>query len=377
MVKHRGHNEGTITQRADGRWEARVSLPDGKRKSIYGKTRREVEKKLRDILNDLERGLLPPDGRQTVEQFLTYWLQSVAHDIEPSTLRIYGFHIRRFLKGFSGLPLSRLTPQQVQVFYARMISDGLAPTTVNRMHAVLKQAINDAMRLGIVPRNIFEVVRPPRYEPEPKQVLTEEQARQLLEAVRGDRLEALYVLVLATGLREGELFALQWQDINFDEGTLEVRQGLQRTPDGYRIRNPKTRTSKRTIALASHVVEALREHRQRQELEKRVLGEIWDNTYDLVFPNAFGRPKKPANFIRKQFPRVLAKAGLPDINFHDLRHTAATLLLRRGVHIKVVSEMLGHASVGITLGIYAHVLPNMQRDAADMAAKMFGRKKSE
>jgi integrase len=253
-----------------------------------------------------------------------------------------------------------------------LLSKGLAPTTTNRTHAIVKEAFKDAVRLGIISRNVLDLVKPPRYEPAPKQVLSEEQARQLLEAAKGERLQALYVLVLATGMREGELFALQWEDVDFEAHILSVNHGLQRTIAGYRMHNPKTRSSKRTIALAPHVVQALRAHRERQIEERRILGNAWDTTYDLVFPNAFGQPKKPANFIRKQFPRLLAKAGLPDIHFHDLRHTAATLLLKRGVHVKVVSEMLGHASISITLGIYAHVLPNMQRDAADMASKMFG-----
>lgn len=372
MGKKRGNHEGSLYQRADGRWAAEISLPNGKRKVFYGKTRKEVEKKLRDALNDLEKGVLPPDGRQTVEQFLNYWLSAVEHDIEPSTFRGYGFHVRRFIKEFGKVALAKLTPQQVQAFYARLLKQGLAPTTTNRTHAIIKGALKDAMRLGLISRNVLDIVRPPRYEPAPKQVLTEEQARQLLKAVRGDRLEALYVLVLATGMREGELFALLWGDVDFESGSLEVRHGLQRTIQGYRMHRPKTRSSKRTIALAPHVVKALQQHRQRQEEEKLILGDAWDCTYDLVFPNAFGRPKKPTNFIRKQFPRMLAKAGLPDIDFHDLRHTAATLLLKRGVHIKVVSEMLGHSSISITLQIYAHVLPNMQRDAADMVAKMFG-----
>ncbi len=372
MPRRRGNKEGTILPRKDGRWMSQISLPDGKRKTFYGVTRKEVEKKLRDAQNDLEKGIVPADERQTIEQFLTYWLASVEHEVEPSTYRIYDVHVRRFVKEFGKVTLAKLSPQQVQVFYAKKIKEGLAPTTTNRMHATMKQAMRDAIRLGLVPRNIFELVKPPRYEPEPKQILTEDQARQLLRAAKGERLEALYVLVLATGMREGELFALQWQDVDFDGCVLSVHHGVQKTSQGYRMHEPKTRTSKRSIALAPHVVQALQAHQQRQAQERELLGDEWDETYKLVFPNSFGRLMSPHRFTTKLFPRIVQKAGIPEIHFHDLRHTAATLLLKRGVHVKVVSEMLGHASISITLSIYTHVLPTMQRDAADMTSRMFG-----
>ncbi|MBA3823177.1 MAG: tyrosine-type recombinase/integrase [Ktedonobacterales bacterium] len=372
MAKRRGNNTGTVTQREDGRWMARITLPSGKRKSIYGKTRKDTQKKLREVLNDLDQGLLPADGRQTVEQYLTSWLETVKHEIEPSSHLRYTYHMQRVKKEFGTLPLSKLNSQRIQQFYSRLLEEGLAQTTVNTMHRVFKHALTDAVRLRLIPRNQAELVKPPRYEPAPKQVLSEAQVLKLLDAVKGDSLEALYPLVLSTGMREGELFALQWEDIDFDKGILHVRHNMQDIGPGYRMAKPKSRSSRRTITLAPLALQALREHRQRQKIERESLGDVWDKTYDFIFPNQFGRHKIPTWFISDEFPRLLKKAGLPIIHFHDLRHTAATLLLSNGVHLKVASEMLGYSDVSITLRIYGHVLPNMQQNAADVANRLIG-----
>ncbi|MBA3823713.1 MAG: tyrosine-type recombinase/integrase [Ktedonobacterales bacterium] len=371
-MSKRSNNQGSVSQRSDGRWQARVTLPNGKRKAVYTKTRREADKKLREMLTGLDQGIMPSDNRQTIEQYLNSWLESIKHQIEPSTYLVYLSHIRRIIQEFSKLPLAKLTPQAVQAFYAKKIAEGLALTTVNRMHATLKMALKDAVRMEILSRNIAELVKAPKYEPAEKRVLNEQEAVRLLQSARGERMEAFYVLVLSTGMRLGELLVLQWQDIDFLNGVLHVRRGLQYTPDGYRVTNPKSRMSRRTIALAPHVVVALQEHRQRQEVEKEKLGEYWDVEGDFVFLNMKGQQKHPNYVERHELPMLLKKAGLPKIHFHDLRHTAATLLLRNGVHVKVVSEMLGHSSIAITLRIYAHVLPDMQRDAANVASRLFG-----
>lgn len=371
MAGKRGNNEGTIRKRSDGRWEARMSLPDGKQKSVYGKTRQEVQRKLAQLLRDKEQGVLPSHDRQTVEQYLTFWLDLVKHEIDASSYKAYRYHVKRLIKTLGKVVLSSLTAQQIQAFYALKLEGGLAPTTTCTMHAVLRHALKDAVRLGILVRNVTDAVKPPKFEPKPKNVLTAQQARTLIEAAKGDWYEALYPVVLSTGMREGELFAMEWQDIDFTQGLLYVRQGLQQTEQGYILHDPKSKTSRRTIALSGLAIVALQEHKRRQDEYKAMLGSEWDSTYDFVFPNHFGRFRNPSSFLAKDFVRVMKKAGLPlapapgGIYFHDLRHTAATLLLAKGVHVKVVSEMLGHADISITLRLYAHVLPNMHRDAAD------------
>ena len=193
----------------------------------------------------------------------------------------------------------------------------------------------------------------------------EEEARTLLAVAQGDRWEALYVLALHTGMRQGELLALRWRDVDLARGTLQVRATLQRTKeDGYTLTAPKTKHSQRRIKLGTAAVEALSAHRARQAEERLALGAIWDGTHDLVFPNTLGKPMDGIHLLRREFLPLLERAGLPRIRFHDLRHTAATLLLGRGVNPKIVSEMLGHASISITLDIYSHVLPDMQDQAA-------------
>jgi integrase len=377
MSKRRRNNEGAIIHRSDGRWEARVRLSDGKRKSYYAKTEKEALQKLKQAIRDIEVGLPVISENQTVEHYLTSWLDMVRHEIDGSSVIAYRYHMKRVIKSLGKVQLAKLTAQQIQAFYAAKLSEGLAPTTVHTMHGVLHHALKDAVRLGAIPRNVLEMVKPPRFEPKPKKALTEEQVHRLLEAAKGDWFEALFVVVLSTGMREGELFALQWEDIDFEKGVLYVQRGLQQAEKGYILDLPKSRSSQRTITLPQIAVQALLEHQKRQYHHREMLGESWDSTYDFVFPNQFGRHKIPSTFLARDFPRVLKRAGLPlppnGVHFHDLRHTAATLLLANGAHIKVVSEMLGHSDVSITLRIYGHVLPNMQRDVADTMDKILKR----
>jgi len=194
--------------------------------------------------------------------------------------------------------------------------------------------------------------------------LSEDQARQLLAAAAGDRFEALYVLALATGMRQGELLALKWRDVDLDTGSLQVRTTLQRSDHGLVFAPPKTAFSRRRVALSKKAREALRLHYANQVVERKQVGPAWEDL-DLVFPNAIGAPIDGTNFSRQSFAALLAKASLPPMRFHDLRHTAATLLLGRGINPKIVSEMLGHARIAITLELYSHVTPHMQQQAAD------------
>jgi len=217
------------------------------------------------------------------------------------------------------------------------------------------------------------MVDPPRMRYHEMATLTEEQARTFLDAAVGDRLEALYRLALTTGMRQGELLALKWRDIDLDGASLQVRATLQNTGGEYRIIEPKTQSSRRRIALPVTAVEALRSHLTRQSEERRRAGKAWEDN-DLVFPNTVGRPLDGLNLMKYWFLPLLKRADLPRIRFHDLRHTAATLLLGQGINVKVISEMLGHADVSITLRVYAHVMPHMQQQAADAMDATFGRR---
>ncbi len=362
----RGNSEGTIRKRPDGRWEGRLILENGTRKSLYGKTRAEVVRQLDQAKRDREQGVTASSGHQTVGQYLTSWLADVKqHQVGRSSHYRYSRNVRLHLvPGLGTHPLAKLTAQMVQSFYARKLEQGYASATVQHMHMTLHDALDDAMQMGLVHRNVAAVVQAPRILRAERMVLSEDQARALLVAVEGERLEALIVLTLATGMRRGELVALRWADVDLEATTLWVRRTLTCTDQGYEWSDGKTRHSRRMIALPATVVEALRRHRVQQLQERLHLGDAWAEN-DLVFADEIGG-RLPLYRLHSAgwFGKMLRRAGLPSIYFHDLRHTAATLLLARGVNPKVVSEMLGHSSVAITLGLYGHVTPHMQRQAA-------------
>lgn len=365
MATRRGKNEGTIRKRPDGRWEARVALDDGERKSYYGKTRQEVSRLLANALRNQEQGITPLDERQTVGAYLGSWIETykqrrklTSYERNERTVRLH------LIPGLGKLQLVKLTPQQVEVFYTRKLAEGATAYTVRMCHKVLRQALNDALRLGLVHRNVAVLVKPPRSRSREMAFYTEEQARTLLNAASGDRLEAMVVLALATGMREGEMLALTWDDVDLENSSLLVRANLVHTREGIFCEEVKTGHSRRRIALPSIAVEALQRHRARQAQERLRLGPAWRDM-NLVFPNTVGGFYDVNNWRSGWFYRLLSRAGLPRVRPHDLRHTAATLLLARGVPVKVVSEMLGHANVGITLSIYGHVLPHMQQQAAN------------
>lgn len=361
----RGNNEGSIVKRSDGRWMARLTLPDGTRKTFYAKTRQEVARLLAAAIRDRDSGLPIVGDRQTVEQFLDSWLEASKHSVRPRTWKRSKEYVRLHLAPTLGkVALSKLTPQRVQALYAQKMAEGLSTTTVHHLHTVLHRALESALRLGLVQRNVSDLVDPPRVRHHEMATLSPEHARKLLDAAKGERLEALYILALSTGMRQGELLALKWRDVDLFGAALHVRATLQHTPDGYTFAEPKTARSRRRIALPLVAVEALRQHGRRQLEESQKLGEAWSDL-DLVFPNTIGRPLDGINLLKYWFHPLLERAELPRIRFHDLRHTAATLLLRRGVNPKIVSEMLGHSSVSITLDIYSHVTPDMQQQAAD------------
>lgn len=247
------------------------------------------------------------------------------------------------------------------------LKEGLSPTTVTTIHNVLHKALDTAMRWGLVSRNVCKLVSPPRrvrYEVHP---LRPDQIDAFLGATHGHPLEALFKLAIATGMRRGELMALKWQDIDFAVEFLQVRRVLTRIPtkllgQGYKEAEPKTEKSRRSIVVADFALEALERHYEQQQKAKIKAGRAWQD-HDYVFCTSIKTHLNPTRDILDQFKLLLKKAGLPDIRFHDLRHTAATLLLSLGIHPKVVQEMLGHSQISITMDIYSHVLPTMQRDA--------------
>lgn len=368
MTGKRANGEGHIRKRGDGRWEAMVTLPNGQRKSLYRKTQTEANAARIKVLHDLGHGIPVVSERQTVGEYLPRWLDTASHGLAPRTVTRYRSHINGHLTPALGRTrLAKLTAQQIQLLYAAKLEAGLAVGSVRQMHAVLRRALGEAARLSIVPVNVALLVKPPRPSRREMKVLSAEEARILLAAVQGQRLEAFYVLAVTTGMRLGELLALRWVDVDLqaEVPALHVRSTLRyKNADTYFFEPPKTAKSRRRIRLSSTALDALKQHRAQQDAERREMGPAWRDE-DLVFCTAIGGAVCGNHLSDRDFRKLLADTGLPRIRFHDLRHTCATLLLRRGVHPKIVSELLGHSTIAMTLDQYSHVLPDMQQAAMD------------
>jgi integrase len=241
----------------------------------------------------------------------------------------------------------------------------LSARTVRYIHTTLHKALKQAVMDGLIPHNATDAVKPPQPTREEMHPLTPEQAKVLLQTAHeaGDRLEALYVLAIHTGLRQGEILGLKWDDVDLEDGSLQVRRTLAITKSGPVFTSPKTTSSRRSLELTSQALEAVKHHLERQLAEIDRVGSLWSEN-GLIFASETGEPLNRHNLTRRSFKSLLKRAGLPQIRFHDLRHTCATLLLTRNMNPKIVSEMLGHSTIAITLDTYSHVLPNMRNQAA-------------
>jgi integrase len=377
-VKQRGHGEGSIGLYG-GRWIAQVSVDGGARRRFYGKTRAEANAKLQVALGAVRAGLPVPTDRLTVATYLDDWLTGATRALRPSTASTYERHIRlHILPTLGNLPLARLRPEQLDRLYAGLLAKGLSRTSVQHIHAILRRSLSQATRRGVIARNPTDLVDPPGRDHPEMQVLSIDQARALVATARTGRhaeLEALYVLALTTGMRRGELLALRWADVDFAKRTLTVTGTLHRVKgaDGTSTlerAQPKTKTSMRQIPLTAAAVDALTRRAQRQGQHRSLVGSEWTDS-GLVFTNERGGALEPRNVLARSFAPLLAEAGIPHVRFHDLRHTAATLMAAQGVHTKVVSEMLGHASIGITLDLYSHVTPSMAQQAVTAMENLF------
>lgn len=375
----KGNGEGSIYRRkSDGKWTGSVSLDDGKRKVIYGKTRTEVQEKMKALLHEQQRGKLVANSSQTVEQFIVDWLENThRRKVRPRTYERYreAVHLH-IVPALGHIQLQKLTAQHVRAFYTKKEDEGLAPSTITCYHSVLHLALDMAMKWGIIPQNVCNLVSPPRRARFEIQPLTTEQAEKLLTTVRGHKWEALYILALATGLRRGEILGLKWQDIDFKTGVLHVRRILSRVPSKmpgrthvYVEAEPKTKQSRRSVAIAPFAMAALHGHKVRQLEAKLKAGAAWQD-HDYVFCTSFGTHLNP-NEVVAALKKLLKQAELPNIRFHDLRHSAATLLLKLDVHPKIVQELLGHTQISMTMDIYSHVLPGMHREVIQKLHESF------
>jgi len=364
--KHQG-----ITSLGGRRWRIRYEMPPD---PLTGKRRQRCETfegSLKEaVLYRAERILAAKRGAAispsiTVEELMRRWYHHYCAVRKKSVKEKRQKDVRSRIEchitpGLGHLELTRLTPYHIQVFV-----DGIdrAPRTVRGIYETLNMALRWAVKMQIVGTNPAVDIELPPLERTEIHALTEEEARRFLAAARDSRYHVLFVTALATGMRRGELLALRWQDVDFRRLTLHVRHTLQLAQGGFRLVPPKTASSVRALPLSPRLAALLRRHKEQQNRQRLLAGPLWQN-HDLVFANEVGNPVDPDNLIKRYFKPLLEKASLPNIRFHDLRHTYATLMLERGVHVKVVAARLGHSREAFTLATYAHLTPVLEAGTA-------------
>lgn len=371
---------GSVFRRSGG-WGYRVDAgfqPDtGKRRQMLKQgfaTKKEAEVALAEAVRDASRGSVVSKTSVKVDEFLSDWLTNERSRLRPTTWHSYEMAVVRINRQLGRHALQSLTPLQIEKFYTGLLATGshegkpLAPKTVRNTHVVLRKALSDAERLGLVVRNAAAAARPPGTTRPDHTTWSSDDLREFFKSVADNRMYAAYALLATTGMRRGEVLGLRWSDVDFDGAQLSVSQTL--TTVGWHelvVGPPKTPRSRRHVFLDLQTVEVLREHRKRQREERLAAGPAWESSSDLVFRDELGGMVHPDRFSR-EFDQTVRSLEVPRIRLHDLRHTYATLALKAGVHPKVVSERLGHATVGVTLDLYSHVVPSIARDAADVVA---------
>lgn len=370
---------GHVTKRGKDSWTVVLSMGfdavTGKRQqqwiSVKG-TKKDAERKLAELLHQVDTGEFVKPNRVTLAEFLERWLKDYARpSLGPRTFEGYEHIVRRHLvPGLGKILLTQLKPAHLQRYYAEKLSDGrldgkgsLSPRTVRHHHITLHGALQCAVKWGLVNRNPADAVDPPRFQSHEMHTLDEEGVRVLLEAARPTPYYALFYLALYTGMRRSELLALRWSDVDLVLGHVSVCRSLHHLRDGSVIfRAPKTVKGKRMVALPPSAAMVLRDHRQRQEAIRAEFDKPLEDS-DLIFSQPDGRPLLP-DTVTRAWINLARKTGFRGIRLHDARHTHASLMLKQGIHPKIVQERLGHASIGITLDTYSHVAPGLQAAAA-------------
>ena len=385
--KARGNGEGSIFQRLDGRWVAELFVgykADGKedKRYAYRKTRKEAGLALTELLAQRDKGMLPNADGMTVAQFLDVWLKNTSRDLKANTKRSYESMVKKHLEGRVGkVKLHKLQPMHLEQMVNEMLSDGHSPSLTGYALRLTKMALNWAVRKQILPRNVADAVDAPKVVREELTVWTGEEAKKFLSYVKDHRLYAAYYLALLTGMRRGEVLGLKWGDIDFERSRLTVRHNLIDDPAKRLVlETPKTKASRRVIALSADVIAVFHEHKERTKLERgkrekqhargEVQGEAWASP-EMVFVSEYGTFIDPSNFTTT-FKRLEREAGVPIIRFHDLRHTSASLLVRRGVGMKLIADKLGHTDPGFTMRTYVHAYDDQREEAALGFDELFG-----
>ena len=371
MAKKRANGEGNIRKRKDGRWEGRFTAghdpATGKQivKSVLGKTQAEVKEKLKKAMDDAQKVNFTKTGKYTVGTWMDEWFENVAKiKVRASSHQTYRGYIDNHIKpNIGNIPIEKLTTMDLQKFYRKLLTKGrierieskdqpkgLSAKTVRNINQVISSAMDLAVAQKIIPANPTNACALPKIEHQEMQTIPAEQLQVFLQEAKASGVYEMYYIELATGLRRGELLGLKWQDIDWKNGVIKVRRQVARVDGQIKEAPLKTKNSYRTVTISQQAIEVLKEQKKKT-----------NDTY--VFPSPNGGPISPDS-VNNMLKRVLERAGIPKVRFHDLRHTFATIALQNGVDIKTVSGMLGHFSAGFTLDTYAHVTTAAQKEAA-------------
>jgi integrase len=363
LVAKRGAGEGSVFKRGN-RWVAQVG--SGKnRETRYFKTQKEANTWRLKAIEQRRQGLDFAASKVKLEQFLDDWLVVAKSSVRPNTHYQYAQIVRDHIKpGLGKVLLKDLRPDQVQFLYTSKLKNGVSPRTTQMIHAVIHRALNHALQLGLVVRNVSDSVTRPKVPRKEMQTLEDYEVRRLIEAAESPQMEVMFWVAVTTGLRQGEILGLKWSDLNGETRRIHIQRQVQRRAgEGLVFCEPKSASGRRVIVLGQSIIEKLRSYKNTQEKDRMRMGNKWQEN-DLIFPSPIGTPLDPSNVV-KAYKRSLEKAGLPKLRFHDLRHTAATLMLQEDINPKIVQERLGHSDISLTLNTYSHVLPHMQEEAAE------------
>lgn len=364
---------GTIRHRPDGLWEGRIIIGydpgTGKaiRKSVYGKTQREVRTKISDIATHVDIGNYREPVRMLLGAWLDLWVETYCEDLKPMTLASYHSKINTRIKPKLGaVPLSSLSNIQIQQFYNFLKSDGLSPKSIQNIHGILHKSLAQAVVAGVLDRNPSDGVKLPKVAKPELMPLMDNDVYRFLVAAKGDPFEVLYKLALFSGLRQSELLALTWTDIDLDDGILSVSKQLQKVSgeNRYIVLDQTKNGHSRSAVIAPSVCAMLRKHRAQQAAWQMAAGPLWCDSAGLVFTNEIGEHLRH-HTVYNHFKAIVKSIGLPGCRFHDLRHSYAINALQSGDSIKAVQEQLGHYSSAFTMDTYAAVSNKMQKDSQD------------
>ncbi len=370
MAHKRANNEGTIFYRESRKeWVAQVSL-NGRRLTKYAKTQRECRDWVKDTLTKIGNGLTFSGTQVTLEKYVSTWLDGKALSQRPQTVVQYRqLCSQHLLPTLGKMRLQEIQPAHLKRLYLMKLEAGLGARSVQLIHTVIHCVLKQAVKEGILGRNPVDAVQRPKVEQKEFHILNEAQAQRLVIASQNTRYGMLFYLALMTGMREGELLGLKWSDLDWAKGVLNVQRQLRKSGGhGYVMMPPKTKAGRRQIKLGQGTLDRLAGHRKQLELQREAMGARWTET-DLIFPNMVGKPMTSKNMIN-EFKRILKENGLPDIRFHDLRHTSITFLLDSGTPVNTVQRRAGHSKASITTDTYGHSMGHSEDEAAERIEEM-------